>query len=136
VGRLGWLQVVRAICGLAERRYCDHRAGPARANRGRRGALATSPAESLFAQPAVGDPGAAARLAPLVGCRRELHAALISGKSLLGCGTAAAASGAPSPCEPASALPEPLLYQPRAAARRGLEEWTAGWRVEHALNDT
>ena len=75
VGRLGWLQVVRAgdLAALAERQYS--RTIVLQAQRGaivdRQGAaLATSsPAESLFAQPrAVGDPvRVAARLAPLVG---------------------------------------------------------------------
>jgi cell division protein FtsI (penicillin-binding protein 3) len=92
VGRLGWLQIVRHadLAALAERQYS--RTVVLQAQRGpivdRHGAplAASSPAESLFAQPrGVGDPvRVAARLAPLVDVpERELHAALTSGKSFV-----------------------------------------------------
>src|SRR5689334_9968260 len=92
VGRLGWLQIVKAgdLAAMAERQYS--RTVVLQAQRGpivdRLGApLATSsPAESLFAQPkAMGDPvRVSSRLAPLVGVpERELHAMLTSGKSFV-----------------------------------------------------
>jgi cell division protein FtsI (penicillin-binding protein 3) len=152
VGRLGWLQVVRAgdLAALAERQYSRTIVLPAQ--RGaivdRQGAaLATSsPAESLFAQPrAVGDPvRVAARLAPLVGVpERELHAALTSGKSFvwlrrrLPPATAAAVGALREPG--LGFLPEPLrLYPNRELAAHvvGFEGADGGLEgVEHALND-
>ncbi len=85
--RLGQLQIVRyrELSGLAERQYS--RSVALQAQRGpivdRNGAplAASSPTESLFAQPrAVGDPvRVAVRLAPIVKVpEEELHAALVS----------------------------------------------------------
>lgn len=152
VGRLGWLQVIRAadLAALAERQYS--RTVVLQAQRGpivdRRGAaLATSsPAESLFAEPrAVGDPvRVAARLAPLIGVpARELHGSLTSGKSFvwlrrrLPPSTAAAVRALREPG--LGFVPEPLrLYPNRELAAHvvGFEGVDGGLEgIEHALND-
>jgi cell division protein FtsI (penicillin-binding protein 3) len=152
VGRLGWLQIVRHgdLAALAERQYS--RTVVLQAQRGpivdRQGApLATSsPAESLFAQPrAVGDPvRVAARLSPLVGLsERELHAALISGKSFvwlrrrLPPATAAAVRALREPG--LGFLPEPLrLYPNRELGAHvvGFEGVDGGLEgIERSMND-
>jgi cell division protein FtsI (penicillin-binding protein 3) len=152
VGRLGWLQVIRAadLAALAERQYS--RTVVLQAQRGpivdRQGAaLATSsPAESLFAEPrAVGDPvRVAARLAPLIGVpARELHGSLTSGKSFvwlrrrLPPSTAAAVRALREPG--LGFVPEPLrLYPNRELAAHvvGFEGVDGGLEgIEHALND-
>jgi cell division protein FtsI (penicillin-binding protein 3) len=153
VGRLGWLQVLRAadLAALAERQYS--RTVVLQAPRGpivdRQGAvLATSsPAESLFAEPrAVGDPvRVAARLAPLVGVpERELHTALTTSKSFvwlrrrLPPATAAAVRALREPG--LGFVPDPLrLYPNRELAAHvvGFEGVDGGLEgIEHALNDT
>jgi len=152
VGRLGWLQVVRAadLAALAERQYS--RTVVLQAQRGpivdRQGAaLATSsPAESLFAEPrAVVDPvRVAARVAPLVGMpERELHGALTSGKSFvwlrrrLPPATAAAVRALREPG--LGFVPEPLrLYPNRELAAHvvGFEGVDGGLEgIEHTLDD-
>ena len=153
VGRLGWLQVIRAgdLAAMAERQYS--RTVVLQAQRGpivdRHGtALATSsPAESLFAQPrGVGDPvRVAARLAPLIGVpERELHASLTGGKSFVWLRRRLPPSVAVDVRalrEPGLGfLPEPLrLYPNRELAAHvvGFEGTDGGLEgIERALNDT
>jgi len=152
VGRLGWLQVVRAadLAALAEKQYS--RTVVLQAQRGpivdRQGApLATSsPAESLFAEPRAIDHPArvAARLAPLIGVPdRELRGSLTSGKSFvwlrrrLPPATAAAVRALREPG--LGFVPEPLrLYPNRELAAHvvGFEGVDGGLEgIEHALDD-
>ncbi len=153
VGRLGWLQVIRAgdLAAMAERQYS--RTVVLQAQRGpivdRQGtALATSsPAESLFAQPrGVGDPVRVAhRLAPLIGVpERELHAALTGGKPFVWLRRRlppSVAADVRALREPGLGfLPEPLrLYPNRELAAHvvGFEGVDGGLEgIERALNDT
>jgi len=151
--RLAQLQIVRhrELSGLAERQYS--RPVALQAQRGpivdRNGTplAASSPAESLFAQPrAVGDPvRVAARLAPIVKVPEdELHAALVSQRPFVWLKRRlppAVAASVRALREPGLALvPEPLrLYPNRELAAHviGFEGTDGGLEgIERAWNDT
>jgi len=151
--RLGQLQIVRyrELSGLAERQYS--RSVALQAQRGpivdRNGAplAASSPAESLFAQPrAVGDPvRVAVRLAPIVKVpEEELHAALVSERPFVWLKRRlppAVAASVRELREPGlSLVPEPLrLYPNRELAAHvvGFEGTDGGLEgIERAWNDT
>ncbi|PYN99265.1 MAG: penicillin-binding protein [Candidatus Rokuibacteriota bacterium] len=151
--RLGYLQIVRSgeLLALAERQYA--RPITLEAQRGpivdRNGAplAASSPAESLFAQPrAVGDPvRVAARLAPIVKMsEEELHTALVSQRPFVWLKRRlppAVAASVRALREPGLALvPEPLRLYPNrelAAHVLGFEGADGGLEgIERAWNDT
>src|SRR6266566_4226760 len=151
--RLGQLQIVRyrELSGLAERQYS--RSVALQAQRGpivdRNGAplAASSPTESLFAQPrAVGDPvRVAVRLAPIVKVpEEELHAALVSERPFVWLKRRlppAVAASVRELREPGlSLVPEPLrLYPNRELAAHvvGFEGTDGGLEgIERAWNDT
>jgi cell division protein FtsI (penicillin-binding protein 3) len=151
--RLAQLQLVRHgdLAARAERQYSRTLTLPAR--RGpivdRHGVVlaASSPAESLFAQPrAVGDPvRVAARLAPLIGVpQRDIHVALVSGRPFVWLKRRvppATAAAVRELREPGLALiPEPLrLYPNRELAAHvvGFEGVDGGLEgIERAWNDT